>query len=102
MTEEEIKNLNEAKRLLKGSRAEMQKYAISVYAVMAQQNPVINAAVVRENLNSISHIMAKADELLDRIDSAYIGPTTEAMLKSKASRQVLESAADIETRKNQK
>ena len=102
MTKEELSNLNSAKRLLKGSRAKLQKYVISVYAVMAQPNPVINAAVVRENLNSISHIMAKADELLDRIDSAYIGPTTEAMLKSKASRQVFESAADAETWENQK
>tara|TARA_R100001079_G_scaffold24015_1_gene12111 strand:- start:1042 stop:1299 length:258 start_codon:yes stop_codon:yes gene_type:complete len=81
MTKDELSNLNNAKHLLKGSRAKLQKYVIGVYGVMAQPNPVINAAVVREHLNSISRLMAKADEILDRIDSSYTGFTTEAMLK---------------------
>ncbi len=68
MTEEEIKNLNDAKRLFEHAHKMIKDYAITLYkAKSGLENINMSAGPVRDKLISIGHIMVKAEECLNKV-----------------------------------
>ena len=74
MTEEEIKNLNDAKRLFGAAHKMIKDYAITLYkAKSGLENINMSAGPVRDKLYtssasiSIGHIMVKAEECLNKV-----------------------------------
>ena len=68
MTEEEIKNLNDAKRLFEAAHKMISDYVITLYkAENGLQSLTMTAGPVRERLIKMGHIMVKAEECLNKV-----------------------------------
>ena len=71
MTEEELKDLKEAKRLFEHAHQMIRDYAIILYKAKQGMSALqLPATSVRDRMQTIGHVMVSAEKHLDKVAAA--------------------------------